>query len=78
MFSVSLSLTGTQSYIFFGGYEPSKIPTVTWTNLNNTNFFWELTMAEVYVNQTVIVSSREGTAIIDTGSSLAMFPVNYF
>ena len=40
--------------------------------------FWELTTAGVYVNQTLVGSGNYGTAIIDTGTSLALFPSSYF
>ena len=74
MFAIGFELSSKSSYIYFGGYESSRISPV-WTSVTNSNGFWELPTDGVYVNN-VKMNGTITTSIIDTGTTYAYFPAS--
>ena len=78
MFATSYHEVDQQSYIYFGGYEVDKAPSVTWFPLiKKSNKFWQIKTSSVYYGESFI-SDSISDAILDTGTSLTYFPYGVF
>ncbi len=76
MFSINYELANAQTYIYFGGYESSKVSesTLTWVPISG-NGHWEIEFQQLQFEgfNAIKNPSPDTGAILDTGTSLTYF-----